>query len=309
MQSHTYSTIPFLAVPLFLKRAAVVLSAFLLLFVASACEDTPPSAYVPVPYVEAYLFVDAPIEGVTVLMSQSLGAPYNHASAVVRDAQVTVAADGIDYPLVFRETSDGGAYAFPDTSVKVKPGTTYTLTVRLKDGAVCTGETVTPQRIGWTRFPYSTLQYPSDTTKLPSPDSLRIAWSAGSNAEFLIRVRCLDTLAYGALLQPPTGEENSRTNNLDDFETPETPTFYGTARWGYLQATSAPTVWNVFKWHGRNEVAIIAPDKHFLNWFKLTRFSGAPQYNEEFSNIRGGTGVFGSAASATREVFLFKRQK
>ena len=39
---------------------------------------------------------------------------------------------------------------------------------------------------------------------------------------------CIRDSAYGALLQPPTSEENSRTNNLDKFETPETPTFYGT---------------------------------------------------------------------------------
>ena len=289
------------------RLPALFAAVLLLLAASSGCEDTPPNAYVPVPYVEAYLVVDRPIEGVVVLMSQALSQAYEQSAALVRDAEVTIGTDGATYPLIFSEAD--GAYAYPDSTVKVLPATRYTLTVRLKDGTVITAETNTPARIEWISGPDNVLQYPSDTTKLFSPDSLRIAWTQGSTKEFLVRVRCLDTLAYGSLLEPPTEETNSRTNNLDKFETPESRTFYGTARWGYMQTTAAPTVWTVFKWHGRNEVAILAPDKYFLDWFKLTRFSRSPQFNPEYSNIRGGTGVFGSAALVTKEVFLLKRVK
>ena len=41
----------------------------------------------------------------------------------------------------------------------------------------------------------------------------------------------------------------------------------------------------------------------------MTKFSGNPQYNPEFSNIIGGTGVFASASIVESETFLLKRKK
>jgi hypothetical protein len=296
--------------PLFVRfRRSVSVAALLFAFgIVAGCEDPAPNEYVPVPYVEGYLFVDHPIEGITVLTSQPLSEEYDQSRAIMRDAEVTIESNGTRYSLVY-DPSGGGSYRYPDTSVTVLPNTRYALTVRFPDGQVLTGETTTPARIAWTRLPYSVLQYPSDTTTLLSPDSLRISWTPGSTTEYLIRVRCLDTLGYGRWLDPPTDEINGRTNNLGRFETPETPTFYGTARWGFVQTTNVPTVWTAFRWYGRHEVAILSPDKHFMDWFKLTRFSGAPQYNEEFSNIRGGVGVFGSASIIAHDAFLLKRKK
>jgi hypothetical protein len=293
-----------------MSKAMRLLPCALSLFVVAlvtGCEDTPPNAYVPVPYVEAYLIVDRPIEGVTVLMSQPLSTAYDQRAALVRDADVTVTANGTTWPLAFRVEGEGGSYACPDTTVTVQPNTTYTLTVRLRDGSTLTGETTTPSRLAWIKPPAATLQYPSDTTKLPSPDSLHITWTPGNNKEYLIRVRCLDTLGYGRFLSPPTDEINGRTNNIDKFETPDEPTFYSVTRWGFVQTTDAPTVWTAFRWYGSNEVAVLAPDKHFLDWFKLTRFSRAPQFNREYSNITGGAGVVGSASVISGDVFLLKR--
>jgi hypothetical protein len=283
--------------------------ALLLLCGVPGCEDQPPFAYEPVPYVEGYLFVDQPIDGITVAWSQSLGVPYDAAAAMERNAIVTVSTDSAVYPLTYHEHRGIGSYRCADSTILVRPRTRYTLSVQLPDGRALSAETVTPERIAWTRPPQPLLQYPSDTLTLPSPDSLRVSWTQGNTVEFLIRVRCVDTAGYGAYLAPPTDELNGRTNNLASFETPERRTFYGTTRWGFVQTTQAPTVWTAFRWYGRNAVAILAPDKHFMDWFKLTRFSGNPQYNAEYSNIRGGAGVFGSAAVAESEVFLRKRMK
>ena len=274
-----------------------------------SCEDAPPNSFVPVPYVEGYLFVDRPIDGVVVAMSQSLAVPYDQPSGMIADADVQVSDGSSSYQLAYRVVNGHGSYWYPDTSVLVKPGTRYTLSVRLKNGTVLGASTLTPERIEWTKPPSPVLQYPSDTVRLTSPDSLRIAWTPGNGVEYIIRVQCLDTLAYGAYLLPPTDEANGRTNNFGQIETAERKTFYSTTRWGFIQATGVPTVWTAFRWYGRNSIAIISPDVHFLNWFKMTKFSGNPQYNPQFSNITGGTGVFASAAIVEREVFLLKRVK
>ena len=107
---------------------------------------------------------------------------------------------------------------------RVAPETRYSIRVRLSDGSSMTAETTTPKRIGWTIPPRAVLQYPQDTTELFSPDSLRIAWSSGTAAEYIIRVSVLDTLGYGTYLSPPTAEINARTNNVP-FEDPEDPSF------------------------------------------------------------------------------------
>ncbi|MDH7516518.1 MAG: hypothetical protein QHI48_11665 [Bacteroidota bacterium] len=279
------------------------------LLAAAGCEDPPPTTYIPVPFVEGYLFVDQPIEGIVVAMTQPITGTYRHADAMVPDAEVTIEAENERHVLVYRIVDGIGSYALPDTSIRVKPETRYKLSVRLQDGRTMHAETVTPARISWTKPPVDVLQYPSDTVRLPSPDSLRIAWTAGNSSEFLVRVRCLDTLSYGRYLSPPTDEENARTNNLDKFETRESPTFYSTTRWGFIQTTSAPTVWTAFRWFGLHEVAIIAPEKYFLEWFKLTHFGGAPQYRSRFSNIRGGAGIFGAASLVKKEVFVLKRRR
>jgi len=284
---------------------AVVVFAML----ASGCEDEPPTDYVPMPYVEAYLFVDRPITNVVVAISQPLTSPYTYGNGSVADAQVTITGGGKTYTLQYHEINGAGSYFYPDTNEVIQPDTEYNLEVRLKDGKVLTAATLTPQRIAWVAAPKDVAQYPSDTVRLPLVDSLAISWTKGNNSEYLVRVTRLDTLNYGAYLTPPTGEMNERTNaNGEDSESRD---IYSSAMWGFLQATTAPMVWRAFRWYGMNEVAIIAPDKHFLNWFKLTQFSGNPAtFNDQFSNIRGGgVGVFGSGAIVTKNLFLLKRVK
>ncbi len=285
----------------------IFLTAFAAL-ILTACEDSPPTDYIPVPYLEGYLLVDEPIDNVVVAISQPLTEAFHYADMMTADAEVVITANGVDYPLEYRVRNGVGSYGFPDTTYRVAPETRYSIRVRLSDGSSMTAETTTPKRIGWTIPPRAVLQYPQDTTELFSPDSLRIAWSSGTAAEYIIRVSVLDTLGYGTYLSPPTAEINARTNNVP-FEDPEDPSFYTKTRWGFVQTNQAPTVWAAFRWYGRNEVAILSPDNALLDWFKATQWGGrSVEYRPEYSNVQGGTGVFGSASVAAQEVFLLKRK-
>ncbi len=273
----------------------------------SACEDQPPTDYIPRPFLQAYLLVGEPLDDVVVAVSQPLTEPFDYSRMMVADAEVIVSANGVDYPLTYTEQDGVGRYRFLDTTYTVQPETRYGIRVRMSDGSVMSAETTTPQRIEWIKPPRAILQYPQDTTILISPDSLRISWTAGNTPEYMIRVKVLDTLGYGTYLSPPSGEINGRTNNLP-FEDPESPTFYTSTRWGFVQTSQAPTVWAAFRWYGRNEVAVLAADKALLDWFKSTQWGGpSVEYRPEYSNVRGGIGVFGSASVIIREVFVLKR--
>lgn len=284
----------------------VLAGAFLLL---AGCEDQPPTDYIPAPFLEAYLVVDQPIENIVVGISQPITERFDYARMMTSSAEVVISADGRDYPLVYVESNGVGTYRYPDSTFKVLPETRYEIRVRMPDGTIMQAETTTPKRIEWVSRPRDVLQYPQDTTQLFSPDSLRIAWTPGNSPEYIIRVTVLDTLGYGSYLMPVTGEINERTNNLP-FEDPGDPQFYTKTRWGFIQTSQAPTVWAAFRWYGRNEVAILAADKALLDWFKATQWGGRSiEYRAQYSNVRGGVGVFGSAAMIQHEVFVLKRNK
>lgn len=280
-----------------------------LLLSLTACEDQPPTDYQPTPFLEGYLIVDKPIEGIVVAISQPITEPFQYDDMMLTNADVVLTAAGTDYSLQYVVEDGVGSYHYPDTTVKVLPETRYAIRVTLPDGGVMTAETVTPARVSWITPPRDVLQYPQDTTKLVSPDSLRISWTAGNSVEYIVRVRALDTLGYGEYLTPPTEEINGRTNNIP-FEEPDDPTFYTLTRWGFVQTNQAPTVWAAFRWYGRNDVSILAPDTPMLEWFKATQWGGrSVQYRDEFSNVRGGIGILASASVISHEVFVLKRKK
>ncbi len=293
----------------YIMRSITTVVLFLVVLAVSGCEDEPPTDYVSEPFLEAYLIVDEPIQGIVVANSQPITEAFDYAGMMERNAQVTITTGSDVYSLEYAETDGIGSYRYPDTSVRIKPGTKYAIAVLMPDGKELSAETVTPERISWTIEPREFLQYPQDTTVLFSPDSLRIAWTPGNSIEYIIRVKALDTLGYGQYLEPATTEINERTNNIP-FEEPDDPTFYTLTRWGFVQTNQAPTVWAAFRWYGRNEVAILAPDQAMLDWFKATQWGGrSVEYRPEFSNVNGGVGILASASVIEQDVFVLKRKK
>lgn len=304
MFSHTLQLIMKIS---FLKYS---LSAFLVSVAlnAAGCEDAPPNAYTQDYVVQGVLIVDEPIGGIVVQRALPTTDTFSMERAVLRDADVSVTdGNGREFKLQFREGgSSFGDYTFGDTSVKVQPNTLYNLTVKTADGRILTRKTHTPNRFAWVSPPRTVLQFPTDTLNLPSPDSLKISWTETSGTlEYLICITALDTVDYGKYLAPPTDEQNRRRKRFFDRE--ENPRMYNLAEYGYLQANEANTVWNAFKWFGRNKVTVFAADANMLRWFKLY-FQRGNQYNSNLGSIKGGIGMFGSAAQVTQEVFLLKNQ-
>jgi len=288
-----------------MKHTTIILAALTLLSLVG-CGDPIPDDYTPEIVVEAYLFVDEPIRGIRVYTSQALTDTFKFSRAMIRDAEVTItSADGV-IPLHFVDDTLGGSFEAIDTSLRVKPKTSYELLVKAS-GQTLSSSTITPNRFAWTTPPKPILHYPGQGSETAFQDSLIIRWSLDAGvSQWLISVTCEDTSGYGEYLTPPTADTNLRVREKERDD--GTAFEFETTRMFFIQFNQSPTAWQAFKWYGKHRIEIFAPDANLFNWFKATRLSGA-NYNPLLGSIKGGIGVFGSAYKISATSFLTKESK
>lgn len=258
--------------------------------------------------VQGLLIVGEPMEDVRLMRSLRIDTAFTLEGAAVRDAEVRIFENDRAITLTFDPTTF--TYKAP-SDVRVKANTTYRFeasflkldrTTRL----TLRGTTTTPDQIRWIRAPKDTLQYPQDTTRLPSPDSLIISWTPVTGVtDYIFSTECLDTLGYGTYLRPPTSEKNRRIERFFEIRLPR---YNETVRSGIRAVTLTPVIWTAFKWFGVHELRIYAPDIHWANWFRQTNLAQNPRFNYRLGSIEGGLGVFGSASIAKYRTFLYKNQ-
>jgi hypothetical protein len=257
--------------------------------------------------VQALLIVGEPIEDIRVMRSLPITSAFSLDSAAVTNATVRIFEN--DVPIVLQFDSTTHTYKAA-SNLRVKPSTRYRLEINLRNlkGEALTlgGTTTSPAQIRWTRPPKDTLWYPKDTTLLPSPDSLLIAWTPVPGVtDYIFSTLCLDTLEYGKYLRPPTNERNRR---IERFFEAQLPRFNEPVRAGIRAVTQSPVIWTAFKWFGRQELRIYAPDVNWANWFRQTNFGQNPRFNYRLGSIENGKGVFASASMARHFTFVYKNQ-
>jgi len=289
-----------------IRRILIVLLFFSILV---GCEDPVPSDYVPQYYVEAYLIVDEPIDGIKLMKTQPLSDTFKYENAIVRNADVRIRFNGKELKLQLRDTGDAEnwAYFYPDTSLKIEPNVKYDLEIVTVDGVRITGTTTTPERFGWVAPPPDTIYFPKDTIKFSDQEPISIKWSSVKSVlYYIISVKCLDTLEYGKYLPSPTQEKNRRVYNPFDDRRQRSRYYYDVTNWDAIPNTEYPLTWLLFKWFGKHKVYVYSPDFNFLRWI-LQQFRGN-QVNPLLSSVNGAIGVFGSASRIEKEVFLIKNQ-
>lgn len=288
-----------------------------------SCGDPAPTAFIPETTVEAFLIVNNPIS-IKIYRTQSVepNSVFNYANQIsdAKNAVEQAVIEELDdqntivqtIPLQFRprviapnpETGFDSLQGDWFNPQVVKPLTTYRLRITMKNdvgGGEAIGTTTTPAVLVVNERIQKVLQYPKESSLPAGPT---ISWTVaplknGSEIiEFPLSVRCLDTLNYGKYLAPETSELNARTNNLKQFEDSTNKAIWlTTTRWGFVQSTSVKTIFTAFKWFGKNEFSLYAPDKNFLDWYKATQFAGRRSYNPTFASVNGAAkGVFASAS-------------
>ncbi|MCS6809205.1 MAG: DUF4249 family protein [Bacteroidota bacterium] len=256
--------------------------------------------------VQGLLIVGEPIHDIRVMRSLRIDSAFSLDKAAVRNADVRITEGSRSIRLQF-DTTTFTYYS----SERVKPSTTYTFEARFlkldrTTQVTLRGRTTTPAQVQWLRPPKDTLWYPKDTIRLPSPDSLLIAWTPVQGVtDYIFSTECLDTLEYGKYLRPPTPEKNRR---IERFFEKNLPRYNEPVRSGLRAATASPVIWTAFKWYGIHELRVYAPDIHWLNWFRQTNLGQNPRFNYRLGSIEGGLGVFGSASVARHRTFLYKNQ-
>ena len=234
-----------------IRAISIMLVTGVILFVG--CEDPIPTDYVPESVFTGYLIVDEPIQAIRLTRSSPPLDSFEYRNTAIIDAQIRIWSQSDTFNLQYISSDTGvGEYRAFDTTKLVKPGVEYFMEAKLADGRTLTSSTITPERVAWVQAPREVLQYPVDTIKLPSPDSLKLIWTRSPGVtEYLISVESLDTLNYGSYLEPMSEEKNRR---IERFFENESDT--DVIRWGFLQNTQVNVVWFAFKWFGQHEITI-----------------------------------------------------
>lgn len=271
-----------------------------------ACEDAPPTDYIQQYYVEAYLIVDEPIDGIKLQRTLPIQDSFKLEKALIKDAIVKIKFEDKEIRLVFRDTGnvDNKAYYFPDTSLKIQPNTTYYLEILTPDGVKITGTTITPRRFEWVEKPPDTLYYPKDSVNFSDGKIYKVKWTSVPGTLFYLAMyKCLDTIDYGKYLNPQTEGKNRRTYHpydRSDIDYNDITTWDGVANVEY------PIMWVMFKWFGKHRMVIYVPDFNYLRW--ILQYFRTRQINPLLSSVNNAVGVFGSASKIEAEFFLMKSQ-
>jgi hypothetical protein len=280
----------------------IVISVFAVL---TSCEDDVPNDYEPETFVEGLMIVDEPIKNVILMKSQPIQDTFRFMESLIPDAEVYVRYDDKEIKLTFSNDPDRPGYYNEDTDYLVEPNKTYELEIKLKDSEdLITGTTTTPGRIQWVIPPKPVIQYPIDSLNPGNPDSLVYSWSATDvpSGWYIIRTRCNDTLEYGKYLDPPTEEMNRRF--YKPFES--TRGYNDKTFFTFIQNNKTNFVWTWFKWYGKSDIKVYAPDDNYLIWF--LQYQRSSQILQGTSSVEGALGLWGSASAIIDSTFILKNQ-
>lgn len=278
-----------------------------------SCEDPVPTDYEPQNYLEAALIVGQTIDNIVLMRTQPIQDTFNYEKSLIRDAEVIISGDDKTFKLLIDANGERGYYS--NEPYVIKGNTKYTIEIRLSDGGLITGSTLTPDTLSWIREAPNTIQYPIDTVKKASRDTL--IWSGTATPVIFngdikdgfwgISIKALDTLQYGIYLDDvPDSELNRRL--FSQFNSSNTEWRYKElALWGLIPSKQTPVIWQYFKWYGLHEVSVYNLDNNYLSW-ALQRITQS-EYDERLSSVQGnGIGVFGSMTAIRDTFFLLKNQ-
>jgi len=283
-----------------MKQVLLLLAVLGFGFFAAGCEIAEENQFKPMIVLQGFLYANEQIDTISVRKTISIE-DTSRASDFVQNAQVEISVDGRTYTLREKNKITLPGRYFLDTPLTAIPGKTYRLTVRAF-GEEAWSETTIPypiqldsvkidkQRLALDRI--DTILYPKDISELSRP-GVHLWWTSSSNAvTYALEAVSFDTTQKLIDLELPGAQP------------PDSTTSRGRYRF-FILSNNEELAWLQYRYYGLNTVRALALDKNYSDLI-LGIFLTGSQFNNQTLHVNGGLGIFGSAARASKEVYLKK---
>ena len=296
-----------------MKRLLIYL---LLAALASGCTSTNDIAFTPQIVVQGFLYANEPLDSIVIRETESVFDTSQ--DKPLSSAFVTIIGnDAVD--TLHERAGYRGQYV---TSSPFIPRSRKSYTLRVEAiGQIATSTTTVPDFIHLdSAAAYGRLLSLTKTDTLHYPDArsidslnqpgIHLYWSKSANAAgYGLEALCVDTARhsrYTYKIDPITGDTTviryDSGGRIDSKVTFNDTTATGRYRF-FILSENEYVSWMQFQFYGSNVVRALAIDKNFQD-FILGLYISRSQFNNNTLHVQGGLGVFGSAARATKTVFL-----
>jgi hypothetical protein len=281
-----------------------ILLAMTIMALFSSCSTVTESTFSPQIVVQGYLYANEPLDSIVLRQTIPIGS--STGNDFVSGAVVTISSGDSIYTLHERMPFEPGRYT-SDHTVIIQPGTTYTLRVEAF-GQIATATTTVPlaihldsAEVDGRKLSLSatdSITYPTIVDSLQS-QGIHLWWSPSpGSAGYGVEALCTDT---SARTNPITGIDSG--GRIQDLPA----TFSDSLAFGryrfFILSTNEQIVWYQFLYYGPNVVRALALDKNYQDFILALYLSGS-QFDNSTLDVTGGLGVFGSAARASKYVYL-----
>lgn len=265
----------------------------LLAALSVGCEANVDSVFTPHIVIEGYLYANEPMDSIVLRHTVDIGTV--DSTPFISGANVTLEVGDESYKLVERVGLPGRYFA--PITLPIAPGRTYKLRVEAL-GQVATSETTVPRAIHLDSAKIEdrrlsldeldTIDFPGSENELSKP-GIQLWWSKGE-------------LSKGYALEAVSFDTSNKLvdRNFDNFVRDSTS--HGRYRFFVLSETEQVT-WLQFKRYGENTLRVLSLDRNMQD-FALGIYLSRSQFDNNTLRINGGLGIFGSAARASKRIYL-----
>ena len=261
----------------------LILAAAAALVVAGCAAPTDTIPYSDQLVVNAYLIGGQPIDSVYIQRTGRVTELYTNETSAVTNATVIITGNNFSDTLVHDPLVRGHYRSLHRENV-VRPGASYSLSVRVAGYGDVSGTTTVPDTFSVT----NSAAFPAAASYSPGTVPFRIAWSpSGHYADYLVVVRSVD-LTSAEIPKSFTYDEKPDRTGIGFF---------------LQDVNSSEISWLYFNYYGRTVISVIAVDQNYFDFMKQAMAAqGASDIREIRYNLIGAIGIFGAETVASNRI-------
>ncbi len=261
-------------------------------FFCYGCDGAIESEYVEHVIVRGFIYPGEPIDSVVLHYSVPFGKSFVDSQFAVEGADVRVRVDGKEYPLLAGILK--GRYYLPASELVIEGGKEYELVIKKDEHDI----------YARTRVPLP-IKYNNLETSLPSDKVLPLDTNDASGFSYTItagpvqptilymmQINALDTTVGKIFTDPQAGP-------------PVDTSAY--VRNSFIQTSPRIILYSrLFGWFGPNRMTILALDSNWVDYKRQVGYgeNAFSPFQSSLNKVKGGIGIWGSAAKDTVTVYV-----